>query len=555
MENSKSIQLYKEIESIISNIEQEVKSGITNKVAFLIQFVRMIDMAYLSSISDKEKNNDNLFERYIYGWPGILNIIYDEIPNVDGYPLFASNEELIKYGDVLLSVYSKAKSIKKILSMARYDLLNIKKIKDKEYKFTLADKYSQVEYQEVQDFMKYEKTKVNVIALMEETKEIKLLMENLVYTYKNYFIGYNSDRRVDNFYLVLGTCISDKYTTKHDFPEDAKFGGVKYVDYIAAIVVFIGITLKHIEFCNILVRKDPKIEYINIISVFKKSDEEIETLSTVLNISRETATKIIDVLTYSKSDLDKLNNNFNSAYPMFLKVAKDILVRSALGFIVNPFGYLMQQLRNRFPNDWSREINSREKLFRDQLYCIIPNEVDCIKIDKNINIYKNKKLLTDIDALIIDLKSNTMVLFQLKWQEPFGGSMNERNSKKNNFIEASNKWVKSVSDWIMSSDAKQKADILGLKKEALEKIKNYKLFVVGRHFSKFSDCSIYDERAVWCNWYKFNEVCGMIDIKNTKNYFNKLESLLREDFNKSMKVEVDIQTSHIDIGEYKFYLG
>jgi len=527
VEKNEKIQLYKELETIISNIEQEIRGKITNKIAFLIHFIRAIDTAYLLSIGTKENYSRNLFAKYIYGWPAILSITYHEVLDKNGYPLFPSNEGMIENGHILLDVFSRAESIKKLLSMARYDLLNIEKIDDKQYKFTLANSYSQVEHQEMLDYMNFEKSQTSISAFTEKIEDIHSMMEGLVFTFEKHFIGYSSNKRIDDFYLVLGTCFSDRFRAKHDFPENAKFGGVKYVDYVAAISVFIGLTLKHLDFCNILIKKDPNIEYINIVSIFKTIDEEIETLCTALEISRDTAEKVMDVLIFSKEDTDKRNSNFNSTYPLFLKVSKDFLIRSALGFLVDPFAHLLQQLSNRFPKDWSREINSREKLFREQLYNIIPDDRDFIKINKNINIYKNKLLLTDIDALIIDLKSNTMLLFQLKWQEPFGGSMSERNSKKNNFIDTSNKWIEAVDEWIMSSDAKQKADVLGLKKETLEKITNYKMVVLGRHFSKFSGCSAYDNRAVWCNWYKFNEVCETNEKFQANDYFNKLESTLR----------------------------
>lgn len=545
---------FEEIKAFISDFEKRLSQKIFNNCICTIEFTKIIDYYYLTCSRNKNENIMAILPHYLRVWPNILSMCYDNF-QIDGYPLYTSKNELEIFCHGIFIEYSKLDGVKKLLSMVNYNLLDLHKIGEKEYKFTANLKGYPIENEEVEDYFRYRDKKIKIMAYMEKEEDIHKIMNGLVYVFKDNFIGYTADTRVDDYYLLLGTCISEAYWGKHDFPEDARFGGVEYVHYVASVVIFIGITLKHLDFCDLLIKKQPHIQLIDIINVFHTINEEVETLVTALHIPKDKAEIIMDVLSYNREDLSDCINTYNKSFPMFLKVANNMLLRSNLAFLTDPFMYLLRQLNIRFPKDWSREINKREQIFRTQLYDIIIDTDDFIKIDKNINIYENKRRVTDIDALVIDKRTKTMSIFQLKWQEPFGESMSERNSKMNNFITASNKWIKDVSDWIESSTIQEKAGTFGIKKAILSGEWTYKFFVLGRHFSHFSKCNNNDKNAAWCNWYKLNEICATMEKYTYNNYFEELYSRIKDAYKKVESKEVKIDNDCIKLEGYKFIIN
>lgn len=545
---------FEEIEEFITSVETSLIQKIFNKCVCTIEFTKIIDYYYLNCLRNKNEYVMAIISHYLRVWPNILDMCYEDF-HENGYPLYSSREDLEIFCHKLFVIYSKLDAVKKLLSMVNYNLLDLKKIGEKEYKFTVNVEGYPMENEEADDYSRYIEKQTKIMAFTEKEEDIHKIMNKLVYVFKDNFIAYAADPRVDDYYLVLGTCISDTYWGKHDFPEAARFGGVEYVDYVASIVVFIGITLKHLDFCDLLIKKHPHIKLRDIVNVFHTINEEVETIITALHIPKDKAEVIMNVLSYNEEDLSDCVNTNNKSFPMFLKVANNMLLRANLAFLTDPFMCLLRQLSIRFPKDWSREINKREQMFRTQLYDIIIDTNDFIKIDKNINIYENKRRVTDIDALVIDKRTKTMAIFQLKWQEPFGESMSERNSKMNNFITASNKWIKDVSNWIESSTIQEKAGTFGIKKAILSGEWTYKYFVLGRHFSHFSKCNNNDKNAAWCNWYKLNEICATMENCTYDNYFQELYLKIKDLYKSIENKEVQIENDSIELEGYKFIIS
>lgn len=545
-----NIEIYNEVKEILKEIERNLSEKIFNKCVCTIEFAKVVDYMYLQEAHFSTKEYKNMMETYFLAWPKILSLSYDDFKEI-GYPLVSSNEELEIFTNQVLGLFSKIMAVKKLLSMAKYNILELSKSSMTNYMFTLKYKGISFEKREVDSYLEFREQQLDILAYTEKEADIYARMKDMVFVYRDKFIGYSAEKKVDEYYLVLATCISDKIWGKHDFPPNAKFGGVKYEDYVASIVAYISITLKHLDFCRILIAKEPKIKLIDIINVFHTIDEEVDTLVNVLNISSDTARIIINTLILRKDDIESVADNFNTTFPMFLQVAHNMVIKTNLAFLTDPFLCLLQTLEQRYPKDWSREINKREQLFRTQLYVLI-NKREFIKIDKNINIYKEKKRLTDIDALIIDETTKTMAIFQLKWQEPFGGSISERNSKRDNFISMSNKWINEVLNWIDTSSIKEKIDALGIKKKLLEEGWRYELFVIGRHFSHFSDYKMHDQRAAWCNWYKLNAICSKLNSYEVDNYFEELHRLIDEEYSTEESEDEIIDVS-IVLGDYKFF--
>lgn len=538
---------YEDIADFLENLKHRMKNDIRkDSLIYTIVFAKYIDAGFVQKKAVG-------YPVAIQAWPAILKLSYKEFDN-EGYPgLNLTNKEILDI-ELMLIYYSKILAVEKILDMCKYKLGRFNKIDDYKYQFILNTDNYPMERAELEDYYNYCDKLADIELYKDDFDEIQNIMKRLLFVHNEKYIGYDADNRVDMYFEKKALEKASKFYGCLDFDDYALFGGIAYKDYVAAVITFIGITLKHLEFCRLHIEMHPEIKIVNIIDVYHTEEDNALTLYHALNIPIMTARKIIGVLTTHKDDLDKLKDTYNHSYPMFLKVSKTILMRNSLSFLVDPFMFLFQQLQNRFTNDWNRENNGREKLFRQQLYSKIPDEIGFIKIDKNINIYSNKKRVTDIDAIIIDKETKTMAVFQLKWQEPFGDSLSKRNSKKNNFISTSNKWIESVHRWLEESSNKEKADAFNLKSYEFEEKWNYKLFVIGRHFSRFSIDNNSSNEACWCNWYRFINFCEMTNQFKSGNYIDMLYELLEASYKKQQELKVNVPNDIIEIEGWKFYI-
>lgn len=134
----------------------------------------------------------------------------------------------------------------------------------------------------------------------------------------------------------------------------------------------------------------------------------------------------------------------------------------------------------------------------------------CVHRSLDVQTPKGK---TDIDAVLLDESAGTLGLFQLKWQEPFGYSLRERASRKENF-EKANQWIERICSWLGSRTLAEVGVALGFDRVVAERINRCHLVVLSREHSHFSGPNQLDERAAWGNWFQMRrliETSGRLD--------------------------------------------
>jgi hypothetical protein len=165
---------------------------------------------------------------------------------------------------------------------------------------------------------------------------------------------------------------------------------------------------------------------------------------------------------------------------------------------------MLAELKRQYPKDWDRNTKEREHLFRDELYKYFVND-RFITFNKSIDIVEAGKVITDIDACIIDKETKDIAFIQLKWQDSIYESTRSFISKRKNYIEKATKWVNDIEQWINRTSEKRIADFLQLSPQFINKDK-IKIFVIGRHNGNYSRDEMPYSNAAWCQWYKLIEI-------------------------------------------------
>jgi hypothetical protein len=248
----------------------------------------------------------------------------------------------------------------------------------------------------------------------------------------------------------------------------------------------------------------------------------VDIFSSVCDICIDDAKQILDcfTLTYEKYSYHRKNDDY--LIMPFVTVSKKQVVFSVVGALSGIYTFLLAELRRKFPEDWSRNISERESQFRKDVFKLFDDEL-YIKIERNLPVQIDGKALTDIDGCIVEKETNQIVFLQLKWQEQYGDNIGRRQSRMQNFLNETNKWINDISDWLGNSDKIKLSNMLGLKEKQID-LDKITLFVVGKHTVHFSGNVKKDDRAEWALSLQlqrlYSEDC--VAFRNLKTLFRKL---------------------------------
>jgi hypothetical protein len=74
------------------------------------------------------------------------------------------------------------------------------------------------------------------------------------------------------------------------------------------------------------------------------------------------------------------------------------------------------------------------------------------RVQNSVKLRKEGRVLTDVDAAVFDSSTNSLALFQLKWQDYNTSDIKQIFSRTKNFVSALNTWTATVQDWLSSAD-------------------------------------------------------------------------------------------------------
>ena len=271
------------------------------------------------------------------------------------------------------------------------------------------------------------------------------------------------------------------------------------------IELITGVAIMHMEACLELVKMNPKVNLLNILSYTYFKDKTISLYSNYLGVSENEIEQIFSCITLSKENFDYYLKYPSTPPPMYFQVSDNLIIRSIAGCISNPFSLLNRELKRKFRRDYDKAVNRREDRFREELFMFFPDK-RIIKIPREINISFNG-IKTDIDAVVFDSKTGTLGIFQLKWQDPFAKDMTERYSRMSNLFPKANEWVGKMKFWATNNTSKTIFNSLQINKQLkdTQEINEICCFVISRNQMNFTGMEIADETVAWSSWHQLIE--------------------------------------------------
>lgn len=543
------------IEEAQQQIFQICKSwSIYDKQSFFVNAVSIYDRFFIDNISEENPKDPFIFRIIEYSYPVFICQFYDlEFCSLPGITLKALDQKQLELYSKLIyccGIIGWMQSFVDNINAGYYScrsFFNYARVK-------FTEKFHWNEYLEQEYLTWYssavaEHQKGQYESLYAELPEILNKLKDGVFVWNDAFLGYENDLDTEVFFQKHAMLDAQQSVSWDMFPPESAFGSMRYADLVHSLVDFAGYAIKHLYCAKIMLQGHDELIFENLLSCFFVEQDIIKLISDNRTCSAEIADSILKIISLSPDTLEYYQNGQAKSAP-FIKVSSHQYARSIKGLLDDPFSFMLYNLRKTHSRNWDHNVNLREQHFRSQLYELFKDgNFRCVK--HPIIVKQNGKVVTDIDAAVVDMSSGEIGLFQLKWQDPTEYSPFALSSKRSNYNEQTESWINSVTAWLNENSEAQIANLLGLKSKFLNK-ENVKLFVLGRRHGNYSGSSRPKNNCVWCQWYQLLQISA--HLQSSQNLtIGDLYNLLEKTTPFSRNILET--TNKFVVGKYRIHFG
>jgi len=291
------------------------------------------------------------------------------------------------------------------------------------------------------------------------------------------------------YYRQLGEAYVARFANQHSYPTDATIGGAtigQYTDTLAALVGWLHREHDHRP-------PDNDDTYVSL-----DERELIAALAGALDADLTTVERTLRPFILDRDNAAYHGTLAGRAAPPLIRLDAERVAWSGYGLLSEPLIFLMRELRRRHTQEYHNSAYLREGVFRDNLYRLFADR-RFARSTGRIELKRRGVARTDLDALVFDRKTGTLGVFELKAQDPFARSVEERQRQRDNFFHA-NHQVSAILEWVHHhgpDDMLARFDAHTAKRFRVQKVY---VFVLGRYLAQFDGGPQPDRRAAWGSW-------------------------------------------------------
>ncbi|WP_233548902.1 MULTISPECIES: hypothetical protein [unclassified Xanthomonas] len=303
---------------------------------------------------------------------------------------------------------------------------------------------------------------------------------------------------VDDYFREWSVLYLRRTSFRDMLADDDRFGGRAYSAYVAVLEALSAMSQQRLCYAGLLNADDPRIGIRNLLTGGAFHEDLIKGVANFLDASRQEVSELLDHLTLSPANAkDHLERGTQALAPA-VRTSQQLVALPAYGLELNPFLFLWTELRRRYEKDWFDAANRREGRWVTELHAQFPApHWHCLD---GVKLKRDGKTVTDIDFVAHDARCNSVILFQLKWQQPFVGDDKVRRNNASSLVDDSNKWIADVLGWIKAVGANGLKERLAIKNDTALYIH---IVVLGRYHAHFTSANGHDPRALWYDWGHF----------------------------------------------------
>lgn len=291
-------------------------------------------------------------------------------------------------------------------------------------------------------------------------RKVQRLLTKLVHPFATHYIGYGADPLLDSYFFGIATSEVQCYEGYDTFHYAVTFGGIRFQKYVLALKYLVSIFTRHVAFAEALVAKHPSIKMENVLTISSETDGFVESIRDAVNhfgaiyenfeeVTLDEARRIFEVLSISRRNTSLLRRPA-SPTPLLIQCSEHHFIRCLTGARASPMEFLLESLRHHFPADYNRNQQSREESMRAAMKRVLNNGFKELKYLDNIKLRSEGKLLTDVDLVVLEERTGTVLLCQLKHQELYGEDFISKHNRGTHLRDEVARWLAAVDVWVAS---------------------------------------------------------------------------------------------------------
>lgn len=414
---------------------------------------------------------------------------------------------------------------RRVAQSVTHGMGSIEKTGSREFTITLPDEIEDEGFYEREVLEHYNRESRRLFGELTHDKKWQQLEQDinktlceLVYPFREHYIGYGADPILDEYFFGLASyevSLQEGYDTYH---YTVKFGGIRIQHYMLALTFLVSISIRHERFAAALVRKAPEVKLENVLTISADVDPLIESLRDAVNhfgvsyesfeeINLSQAKQIFEILSCSRENI-KLIDPPGSPYPLLVKCSEFGVIRTIFGARSEPVRFLLEALRFHFPEDYSRNQAHREGSLQRATRRVLGNVFSGLNYHENVAMRLNGYILSDIDLVVLEKATGTILLCQLKHQELYGADIHSKSVRTKRLRTQVREWLGAVDRWLAQLGMEDVKKALQLPKDWSQEPRLCKI-VISRHFAYplkdivSGDCSAF---ASWPQFFNANEL-------------------------------------------------
>jgi len=341
------------------------------------------------------------------------------------------------------------------------------------------------------------------LMLEERHRKLEPLLDRSVDLVDGWRMIYKSTKEIDDHFLEWGQFYLRRKFSQDMIAPDDVIGGRPFSRYIEVLTALSGRSQKHIAFAAILLARYPFLPIRNVLTSHSQRASFIESLARYMDADRSEVESIMASFILTGDNLEVHTQSGETAWAPLVQASRDTLILPVYGLDINPFLFLLTDLRFRYESDWFRLANNRERRWVEEIEQLF-DDPRWQTHGRSLRLREDGKDLTDIDFALYERTANELALFQLKWQHPVGLDNRGRRSAGKNLVGESNRWIDIVISWLKRHGVDDLLQRLGFASSTSPTVH---LFVLGRYHVHLSGFDARDDRAVWSDWAHFRRSC------------------------------------------------
>src|SRR5437588_7499193 len=469
---------------------------------------------------------------YLYssGWHKALQFCFGNAAESPYVSPLVTLSALDAWADQVLLECDRLTAGEQVLAHCETGFMRMQQAGQKDFSVWIASKKMPTEWREREDLEWWTNALVKTYEremqeLAGEKVSIQQQLDAFASQWQADVTVYRTTREIDDYYMRLGMLRVKIMACHFLYPAQTLIGGCTVELYGNVLAVLIGWALKHLDLCRAFVVQHPSCSLRALLAP-PHAAALFEALSETLGVDSAAIRRVVDAYSLSHENVSYHCSVAGTPAPPLLRLNAQHLVWSLTGLLSEPFLFLTRELKRRHSYEYHTASHRHEEVFRQDLYQLFSDKRFVRSADRVELRGVQGDVTTDVDALIFDRKTGVLARFELKSQDLFAYSPQERRRQRDYFYNAGKQVVACV-QWLNRNGANALLTRLDSKLVKRLKVQKTYIFVLERYLANFFDGPEFDRRAAWGTWPQVlrlvNEVSfGAEEANPIQSLYNKL---------------------------------